>query len=114
MHRREDLFLQKAKNERKGLCPQNSQMDADEEFLFRFCVNRRVLRASLDSVAAGRAGSWRLCDKIPNQKSKSVAVSRSDFSRGFAWFAVVKIVLVPNEILLAATVRRITLKRCVG
>jgi hypothetical protein len=28
----------------------------DEEFLFRICVNRRVLRASQDSVAAGRAG----------------------------------------------------------
>jgi hypothetical protein len=55
MHRREDLFLQKAKNERKGLCPQNTQMDADEEFLFRICVNRRDLRASPDSVAAGRA-----------------------------------------------------------
>ena len=31
-------------------------MDADEEFLFRICVNRRVLRTSPDSVAAGRAG----------------------------------------------------------
>jgi hypothetical protein len=30
-------------------------MDADEEFLFRICVNRRVLRASPDSVAAGCA-----------------------------------------------------------
>jgi hypothetical protein len=54
-HRREDFFLQKAKNERKGLCPQNTQMDADEEFLFRICDNRRDLRASPDSVAAGRA-----------------------------------------------------------
>jgi hypothetical protein len=59
-HRREDFFLQKAKNERKGLCPQNTQMDADEEFLFRIYVNRRVLRASLDSIAAGRAVSLRL------------------------------------------------------
>jgi hypothetical protein len=24
---------------KKGLCPQISQMDADEEFLFRICVN---------------------------------------------------------------------------
>jgi hypothetical protein len=40
---------------KKGLCPQNTQMDADEEFLFRICVNRRVLRASPDSVAAGCA-----------------------------------------------------------
>ena len=31
-----------------------AQMDADEKFLFRICVNRRVLRASPDSVAAGR------------------------------------------------------------
>jgi hypothetical protein len=30
-------------------------MDADEESLFRICVNRRVLRASPDSVAAGCA-----------------------------------------------------------
>jgi hypothetical protein len=42
------------KNERKGICPQNTQMDADEEFLFRICDNRRDLRASPDSVAAGR------------------------------------------------------------
>jgi hypothetical protein len=41
---------------KKGLCPLNTQMHADEEFLFRICVNRRVLRASPDSVAAGRAG----------------------------------------------------------
>jgi hypothetical protein len=99
---------------KKAFARRTSQINAEAEKEFFICVHLRDLRASLDSVAAGRAGSWRLCDKIPNQKSKSVAVSRSDFSRGFAWFAVVKIVLVPNEILLAATVRRITLKRCVG
>jgi uncharacterized protein (DUF2062 family) len=32
-----------------------SQMNADEKFLFRICVSRRDLRASPDSVAAGRA-----------------------------------------------------------
>ncbi len=39
----------------KGLCPLNTEMDADEEFLFRICDSRRDLRASPDSVAAGRA-----------------------------------------------------------
>jgi hypothetical protein len=32
-----------------------SQMDADEVFFFRIGVDLRDLRASLDSVAAGRA-----------------------------------------------------------
>jgi hypothetical protein len=41
---------------KRPLPAEPSQLDADEEFLFRFCVNRRVLRASLDSVAAGRDG----------------------------------------------------------
>src|SRR5208282_817365 len=42
---------------KKGLCPQTTQNDAETEMeiLFLFCVNRRVLRASPDPVAAGRA-----------------------------------------------------------
>jgi len=38
--------------ERNCFYPQNTQKDADEELLFRICVNRRVLRANPDSVAA--------------------------------------------------------------
>ena len=43
---------------KKGLCPQTTQNDAETEMeiLFLFCVNLRILRANLDSVAAGRAG----------------------------------------------------------
>jgi hypothetical protein len=39
-------------NERKGLCPQNTPMDADEAGFSRISANLRDLRASLDSVAA--------------------------------------------------------------
>ncbi len=45
---------QNAKHEKKGLCPPNTQMNADEEFLFRICVIRRVLRASLGGRERGR------------------------------------------------------------
>ncbi len=41
--------------EKRPLPAEHGYVDADEEFLFRICVNRRVLRASPDSVAAGRA-----------------------------------------------------------
>ncbi len=54
-HIGEDYFLADAKHGKKGLCPLNTLMEADEEFLFRICVNRRDLRASPDSVAAGCA-----------------------------------------------------------
>jgi len=50
-------LLHRSKFGKKGLCPQITQMDADEELFFfvsaSICVN---LRAILDSVAAGRAG----------------------------------------------------------
>ncbi len=57
------LFPNNGRNERKSLCPQNTQtrppksyggwMDADEEFFF--CVILRDLRASPDSSAARHA-----------------------------------------------------------
>jgi hypothetical protein len=57
-HRRKDFFLQKAKNERKGLCTQITQINADAEKEFFICVHLRDLRASPDSVAAGCAASF--------------------------------------------------------
>jgi hypothetical protein len=52
------FFLQNAKNKRKAFCPQTTQMNADaEENSSSAC--QRVLRASLDSVAVGRAGTLR-------------------------------------------------------
>ena len=66
----------------KAFCPQNTQKDADEEFLFRFCVFRRVLRASLDSVAACRAVPFGFDSRIKNQTpSHPVAASRSNFGK---------------------------------
>jgi hypothetical protein len=54
---------------KKGLCPQTTQNDAETEMeiLFLFCVNLRILRASRDSVAAGRAGVF-VATKIVNKK----------------------------------------------
>jgi len=43
-----------AKNERKGLCPQMTQINADAEKEFLICVRLRGLRASPDSVAFSR------------------------------------------------------------
>jgi hypothetical protein len=37
------------------VCLAEFLVKADEKYLFRICVNRRDLRASPDSVAAGRA-----------------------------------------------------------
>jgi hypothetical protein len=39
-----------ASRNRIRTCPQNTQMDADQEFLFRICVNLRGLRAEAFSL----------------------------------------------------------------
>ena len=77
---REDFFPQNEMNEvpRKGLCPQITQMHADAGLFFSLsasiCVN---LRATPDSVAAGRAAL-----SVANSSSAAVPPMKKYFQKG--------------------------------